>query len=119
MGVWAMNAKQLAEAAEDVSENGMLKLAGRLMMLISGPAAVWLGVTLWTMYGEQTKLTVKLDNLTSQIGELVRTQYRDSDASRDLKQRDQKDIEQDRRLGGVELRVDRLERDFNGRKPPL
>jgi len=119
MGVWAMNAKQLAEAADDVSENGMLKLAGRLMMLIAGPAAIWLGVTLWTMYGEQTKLTVKLDNLTTQIGELLRTQYRDSDALRDLKQRDQKDIEQDRRLGGVEVRMDRLERDLSGRKSPL
>lgn len=119
MGVWSMNAKQLAHAADDVSENGMLKLAGRLMMIVAGPAAVWLGVTLWTMYGEQTKLTVKLDNLTTQISELLRTQYRDSDATRDLKQRDQKDIEQDRRLSGAELRIDRLERDLSGRKPPL
>ena len=115
-----MNAKDLNAVADDAAENGMLKLGGRLMMLLAGPAAIWLGVTVWTIYGEQTKLSVTVENLRVQISELVKTQYRDGDATRDLRARDQKDIEQDRRITLMESRIDRVERDLSRRSvtPP-
>lgn len=98
MGVLTMNARELADQADQVAENGMFKLLGRFMMFISGPATVWLGVTVWTMYGDLTKVTVQLDSLTQRIDTLVKSQYRDTDAVRDLRVRDQKDAEQDRRI---------------------
>ena len=104
-----MNAQQLSDHADQLSENGMLKLAGRFMMIVSGPAIIWLGTTLWIMYGDQARFTVKIDFLTQQIVDLSKNQYRDGDAARDIKAQDQKNMEQDRRIGVVESRIDRIE----------
>lgn len=109
MGLLSMNAQQLTEKADDLSENGILKLAGRFLMLMSAPAMIWLGTTLWAMNGEQKTLSAELKALRETISLQMSGRYRDIDAVRDFQIRDQKNIELERRIGVVETRVDRLE----------
>ena len=109
MGVWTMNAQELSDQARDVAENGMLVLSGRLMMLLCGPAIIWLGTTIWTMNGEQVKVSARLDALVVQIQSQSGDIYRSGDAKRDFYARDQRDSAQDQRMDRFEVRVDRLE----------
>lgn len=109
MGVLQMNARELTDAADTWSENGILKFAGRFFMLLTLPAVTWLGSTVWDISKTQSEskgeLSAALAQLRGEIAVLnvtVKTQmegrYRDTDATRDFRVRDQKDTEQDRRI---------------------
>jgi len=113
MGVWTMNARELTDKADSIAENAFLKLIGRIGMASAFPVLVlvstWAGNTLWDMKAEQSKLAGKVDVLTERVSMQMEDRYRKSDADRDLRTRDQKDAEHDRRLDRLDQRIDRLE----------
>ncbi len=78
-------------------------------MLLSTPVVIWLGTTLWSMNTKQGELSGKIDLLAERISVQSEDRYRKSDADRDLRARDQKDAEHDRRLDRVDARIDRVE----------
>lgn len=118
MGVWSMTGEQLTEKADRIAENAFLKLIGRLGMASAFPVLIasmtWLGSTLWHLNAEQAKLAARIDILTERLDSNMGDRYRATDALRDLKLRDQKDAEQDRRiediLREIQRIVDRMER---------
>lgn len=120
MGILGMNARELTDAADTWSENGILKFAGRFFMTLTLPAVIWLGATVWDISKNQSEskgeLSAALAQLRGEIAVLnvtVKTQmegrYRDTDAARDFKVRDQKDLEQDRRILDNSDRIKALE----------
>lgn len=111
--VWEMNARELTDKADQWAENAFLKLIGRVGMASAFPVLIasmtWLGSTLWSLNTEQAKLSAKVDVLSERLSGQLDDRYRGSDAVRDLKARDQKDTEQDRRLDRLDNRLDRIE----------
>lgn len=122
MGVWAMNARELTDKADQWAENAFLKLIGRIGMASAFPVLIasmtWLGSTLWALNTEQAKLAARLDVLTERIGQQLNDRYSGSDATRDKALREQKDAEQDRRIDRIERRIDRVENSRNGQGGP-
>lgn len=112
MGVWTMNARELTDKADQWAENAFLKLIGRVGMASAFPVLIasmsWLGSTLWSMNAEQGKLAGRIAVLTTTIELQMSGRYRDTDAARDFRARDQKDAEQDRRLDRLDVQVDRM-----------
>lgn len=112
MGVWTMNARELTDKADSIAENAFLKLIGRVGMASAFPVLIasmtWIGSAFWTLNTEQAKLAGRIAVLTNTIELQMSGRYRDSDAARDFKARDQKDQEQDRRLDRLDAQVDRL-----------
>src|SRR5690606_18036645 len=120
MGILQMNARELSDAADTWAENGILKFAGRFFMTLTLPAVTWLGITVWDISKTQTEskgeISASLAQLRGEIAVLNATyklqmegRYRDSDAVRDFKIRDQKDTEQDRRINSLETKFERLQ----------
>jgi hypothetical protein len=104
-----MNAQQLTDKADELAENGVLKLLGRFFMIISAPAIVWLGAVMWDFSKEQAQtkgqLTSSIEQVRGEIAVLRATvelkmtdRYTATDAKRDQQLLDQRNTEQDRRL---------------------
>jgi hypothetical protein len=108
MGVWSMTGEQLTNKADQIAENAFLKLIGRIGMASAFPVLIasmtWLGSTLWALNAELSKQSGRIDVLTERIGLTMDDRYKASDARRDFLLRDQKDVEQDRRLQRLEER---------------
>lgn len=111
MGLFQMNARELYDRADSISENAFFKILGRGIMVVVGPAAIgmmgWVGNALWDMKAEQAKMTGEMNVLRTTIELQMSDRYRGSDAARDFRIRDQKDVEQDRRIQSIETRLDR------------
>lgn len=112
MGVWSMTGEQLTSKADQIAENAFLKLVGRVGMAAAFPVLIasmsWLGSTLWALNAEQAKLSARMDVLTEQIKSNMEDRYRSGDAVRDFRLRDQKDLEQDRRINELIQRMQDL-----------
>lgn len=110
MGAWSMNAQQITDAADTIAENAFLKLIGRAGMVAALPVVLaggtWLGNTLWTLNGEQARLSGQIAVLTSRIELQMSDRYRGADADRDFKLRDQKVIDLERRVTSIEARLE-------------
>jgi hypothetical protein len=112
MGFMSMNAQQLTDKADQWSENGVLKLLGRYFMLISVPALIWLSTVMWDFSKEQAltkgQFMTSMEQLRSDLAVLKATvdlkmtdRYTATDAKRDQLLLDQRNAEQDRRLGDL------------------
>ena len=113
MGILQMNARELTDRADQLSENGILKLIGRWGMTITLPmvsgSLLWLGNVLWDMKAEQARLSGQIALLAQQITQLSESKYTANDANRDAKAQIIEDNEQDRRIGALETKFERLQ----------
>jgi len=113
MGVLQMNARELYDRADSIAENAFLKVVSRISMALAAPIVAvgitWFGNTLWTINNAQGELSGKIALLTQQITQLSEGKYTSNDANRDAKAQSIKDSEQDRRIGALETRFERLQ----------
>lgn len=99
----------LSHKADRLAENVWTRLLARVAMAVTLPLGGWIG---WQALGKldhvaasQTEMTRSVDSLGYRVTNLegvVKVQapdYRAADAARDLRLRDQRDAEQDRRIG--------------------
>lgn len=108
-----MNARELYDRADSIAENAFLKVVSRISMALAAPIVAvgitWFGNTLWTINNAQGELSGKIALLTQQITQLSEGKYTSNDANRDAKAQVIKDNEQDRRIGSLESRYERLQ----------
>ncbi|MDE2105525.1 MAG: hypothetical protein KGL39_50325 [Patescibacteria group bacterium] len=115
-----MNAGELHERADQIAENAFFKLISRTSMALAAPivavSLTWFGNTLWGIANKQSEIKGQSDLLAQQVGQLstqisqlAAGKYTTNDAARDSKTQSVRDEAQDRRIGVLENRVDRLE----------
>lgn len=113
MGVLQMNARELYDRADQISENAFLKMVSRVSMALAAPIVAvgitWFGNTLWTINNSQGELAGKIALLAQQIAQISEGKYTVNDANRDAKAQTVKDNEQDRRLNNIEAKIERLQ----------
>lgn len=112
MGVLQMNARELYDRADQISENAFLKMVSRISMALAAPIVAvgitWFGNTLWTINNSQGEMKGQINLLAQQVSQISEGKYTANDASRDAKAQTVKDNEQDRRILTLESRVEGL-----------
>lgn len=107
-----MNARELYDRADQISENAFLKMVSRISMALAAPIVAvgitWFGNTLWTINNSQGEMKGQINLLAQQVSQISEGKYTANDASRDAKAQTVKDNEQDRRILTLESRVEGL-----------